>query len=78
MQATSLDFRANARVGLANPDLQQALGKMKVGFHEKRQKAIDALPEFDALRDQGMAIKDHVLANLRRDYFRAVATPLRV
>lgn len=64
MEATSLDFRANARVGLANPELQQALGKMKVGFHEKRQKAIDALPEFDALRDQGVAIKNHVLANL--------------
>ena len=40
MQATSNAFRANARVGLANPTLQSALGKMKVGFPTKRAEAV--------------------------------------
>ena len=34
------------------------------GFIDKRRKAIDALPEFDALRDQARDIKDHTLAHL--------------
>ena len=64
MQATSNAFRANARVGLANPTLQSALGKMKVGFPTKRAEAVAKLPEFDALRDQARDIKNHVLENI--------------
>ncbi|MFM8990439.1 MAG: LUD domain-containing protein, partial [Alphaproteobacteria bacterium] len=64
MLATSNAFRANARVGLANPTLQSALGKMKVGFPTKRAEAVSRLPEFDALRDQARDIKNHVLENL--------------
>jgi len=63
MLATSNEFRANARVGLANPTLQSALGKMKVGFPTKRAEAV-SLPEFDALRDQSRDIKNHVLDHL--------------
>ena len=37
---------------------------MRSGFIDKRKKAVDALPEFDALRDNARAIKDHTLANL--------------
>ena len=37
MEATARDFVANARTGLANPTLQSALAKMKVGFPEKRR-----------------------------------------
>jgi L-lactate dehydrogenase complex protein LldF len=64
MLATSNEFRANARVGLANPTLQSALGKMKVGFPTKRAEAVAKLPEFDALRDQARDIKNHVLENI--------------
>ncbi len=64
MQPTSLAFKQQAHDALANPDLQSALGKMKAGFPAKRLQAVDRLPEFDALRDQAKAIKDHVLANL--------------
>ncbi len=64
MDATARDFVANARTGLANPTLQSALAKMKVGFPDKRRQAVEKLPEFEALRDAGRDIKDHVLANL--------------
>src|SRR5579864_4381042 len=64
MQATSHAFPANARAGLADPVLQRALGLARTGFPLRRQQAIERLPEFEALRDEGRAIKDHTLANL--------------
>jgi L-lactate dehydrogenase complex protein LldF len=67
MQATSRAFKANAHRALGNPELQRAMGMMRTGFPEHRAKAIARLPEFDALRDDGIAIKNHVLANL--DYY---------
>ncbi len=64
MQTTSPSFKSNARQALADPDLQQALTKMKVGFVANRASAVAKLPEFDTLRDEGRDIKNHVLANL--------------
>jgi L-lactate dehydrogenase complex protein LldF len=67
MQPTSHNFIANARSELANPTLQQALGMARTGFPLKRAQAVERLPEFEALRDEGKAIKDHALAHL--DYY---------
>jgi len=67
MQATSHAFKANAHRALGNPELQRAMGMMRTGFPEHRAKAIARLPEFEALRDDGIAIKNHVLAHL--DYY---------
>jgi L-lactate dehydrogenase complex protein LldF len=64
MQATSHAFKENAHRALRDPDLQAALTKMRHGSVVRRASAILRLPEFEALRDQGRAIKDHVLANL--------------
>src|SRR5579884_4222810 len=64
MEPTSHNFPENARVGLANPVLQRALGLARTGFPLRRQQAIARLPEFEALRDEGRAIKDHTLAHL--------------
>jgi L-lactate dehydrogenase complex protein LldF len=64
MQITSPAFKENARSALVDPQLQKALGNVRAGFIDKRQKAVDALPEFDALRDSARAIKDHALAHL--------------
>jgi L-lactate dehydrogenase complex protein LldF len=64
MKSTSYAFKENAREALADERLQRALGKMKVGFQDKRLRAIQRLPEFDELRDRGRDIKDHVLENL--------------
>ncbi|MCY4066419.1 MAG: hypothetical protein OXF57_08660 [Rhodospirillaceae bacterium] len=55
-------FKEQAAAALKDAPLQRALGNMRVGFIEKRRKAADALPEFEDLRDQGVAIKNHTLA----------------
>ncbi len=64
MQITSPSFKANTRAALADGQLQKALGNVRSGFIDKRQKAAADLPEFDLLRDNAKSIKDHVLANL--------------
>ena len=64
MDTTSAAFKENARGALADGQLQKALGNVRVGFIEKRRKAIDALPEFDALRDRARDIKNHTLEHL--------------
>ncbi|WP_265516585.1 LutB/LldF family L-lactate oxidation iron-sulfur protein [Nitratireductor luteus] len=64
MQITSPSFKKNARGALSDVQLQKALGNVRLGFIDKRIKAVDALPEFDALRDSARDIKDHALAHL--------------
>ena len=64
MQPTSHAFKANVRDALVDATLQQALGNMKTGFPAKRLAAINRLPEFEALRDQGRDIKNHTLEHL--------------
>ena len=64
MDTTSRDFIANARAGLQDADLQRSLARFQDGFQVKRAEAAKRLPEFEALRDQARAIKDHTLAHL--------------
>jgi len=64
MEVTSAAFKENAKAALADPHLQKALVNLRTGFIEKRLKAVDALPEFDALRDSARDIKNHTLAHL--------------
>src|SRR6476659_8409141 len=64
MDLTSPAFKENARRALHDPQLQRALGHVEAGFIERRALAVAALPEFEALRDAGRAIKDHTLAHL--------------
>src|SRR6476620_10397550 len=64
MQSTSHAFNANVDHALADPNLQDSLGKLKVRFSERRRQAAERLPEFEALRDRARDIKNHALANL--------------
>ena len=64
MQPTSHDFIARARGGLADDNLQQALARFQTGFTVKRAEAAARLPEFEALRDQAVEIKNHTLEHL--------------
>src|SRR4029077_7909499 len=64
MLATSSTFEGNARAGLANPVLQQALGLMRSGFPERRRLAVERLPQLDALRAVVKSIKAHTLEHL--------------
>ncbi len=62
--STSSAFKSNAARELKNADLQTALGKARGHFIDGRQTAVDRLPEFDALRDRGRDIKNHVIEHL--------------
>jgi len=64
MQVTSPAFKQNAHDALGDAQLQKALGNVRRGFIDKRQKAADRLPEFEALREEAKRIKDHTLAHL--------------
>ena len=64
MKYKSINFKSNAIDALANVTLQNALQKAKYGFINKRQIALDALPEFEELRANAYKIKEHTLQNL--------------
>jgi L-lactate dehydrogenase complex protein LldF len=64
MQTTSPAFKENAKAALADPQLQKALTHVRAGFIAKRAAATEALPEFDAIRDNARDIKNHTLAHL--------------
>jgi len=64
MHPTSTAFKENASRALDDAQLQKALKNVRAGFIGKRAKAAAGLPEFEDLRDQAKAIKDHTIANL--------------
>lgn len=64
MEIKSNDFKKNAREALGDATLQKALKNVEAGFIGKRQASVDALPEFDDLRDLGRDIKTHTLKHL--------------
>jgi len=64
MKATSHRFAENAHEALADTRLAAALASFTRTFPEKRRQVVGRLAEFDALRDEAVALKTHVLANL--------------
>ena len=64
MLASSRRFKENAAARLADPVLQRALVGLKEGFPVRRRAAVERLPEFEALREEGKRIKEHTLAHL--------------
>jgi L-lactate dehydrogenase complex protein LldF len=64
MEPTSRAFKQNSRDALGNANLQAALTILKRDLTGRRAGAIARLPEFERLREDGRAIKDHVLAHL--------------
>ena len=64
MDASTAAFPQNVKRALADGQLQHAMTETGPRFIYKRSKAREALPEFDALRDQARDIKDHVLEYL--------------
>ncbi|WP_455206427.1 LutB/LldF family L-lactate oxidation iron-sulfur protein [Kaarinaea lacus] len=66
MKSTAHNFIHNVHRALNNSALQSALNKTKRGFVDKRRIAIEALPEFFALREAAIEIKNHSLAHLEQ------------
>ena len=64
MQATSHAFRRNVSRARQDATLRAALAKLQRDTRISRAEVTARLPEFEALRDAGKAIKDDVLRNL--------------
>ncbi|MFO1144967.1 MAG: LutB/LldF family L-lactate oxidation iron-sulfur protein [Amaricoccus sp.] len=62
--ATHPSFKARADAALADATLKLAIERTTGTAERKRAAALAAFPEFEAARDRGRAIKDHVIANL--------------
>jgi L-lactate dehydrogenase complex protein LldF len=59
-------FAANAREALRNETQRRALRRATDLFGDRRRSAMEALPEWEPLRDRARAIKDEALAGLDR------------
>lgn len=64
MEIPEQSFSSRASKALSDASLQTSIAGLKSGFVAARARAVAALPEFEAMRDAGAAIKDHTLANL--------------
>jgi L-lactate dehydrogenase complex protein LldF len=65
MHAAAGTFKQRVSIALKDVTLQASLGKLtREGLVARRAKAVSEFPEFQALREEGRRIKDHVLAHL--------------
>ena len=64
MHAPTTTFAARVAVAIHDQRLQAALDRASGGFVAKRAALVDALPEFEALRERARTVKEHVLSNL--------------
>ncbi|MGE0053519.1 MAG: LutB/LldF family L-lactate oxidation iron-sulfur protein [Hyphomicrobium sp.] len=64
MEHSTANFETRAVRAMADNNLQSSLAALRRGFVGNRAKAVAEFPDFEALRAQGAAIKDHTLANL--------------
>jgi L-lactate dehydrogenase complex protein LldF len=64
VKSTTHAFKSQATAALKNITLQSALARTKSHFIDKRSKAVNALGEFDLLRQRAREIKDHTLTHL--------------
>ncbi|ADI16059.1 LutB/LldF family L-lactate oxidation iron-sulfur protein [Truepera radiovictrix] len=62
--ALPMRFEKAAKVSLADTQLRRNLGKATSTIREKRAAVVRELPDWEALRDAGEAIKRRVMANL--------------
>ena len=70
-------FPAAARETLANAQLRRNLGKATTTIREKRRRAVGELPDWEALRDAGAAIKARAMATLPEQLERLEASVTR-
>jgi L-lactate dehydrogenase complex protein LldF len=61
---TTQSFKENAARTIEAGTIPRALKNVRQNFIDKRVKAAEALPEFEALRDSAKDIKNHTLAHL--------------
>ncbi len=62
--STAHDFKRNAEKAIADGTVVRNLKAVRQNFIDKRLKAVQDLPEFEALRENAREIKNHTLAHL--------------
>ena len=70
-------FPAAARVSLADAQLRRNIGKATTTIRAKRERAVGELPDWQALRDAGEAIKRRAMATLPEQLERLEASVTR-
>src|SRR5215207_1627077 len=61
---TTITFQESAKVALANTQLRRNMGKATQTIRAKRAAVVDELPDWEALREAGRAIKERTLRHL--------------
>ena len=64
MEVSSGKFKQNVAAAVEDENLKGAMGKLTGALRPNRARAVSNLPEFDRLRDHGIAIKMHTLDHL--------------
>jgi L-lactate dehydrogenase complex protein LldF len=64
MQTVPVHFKKRVEAALADPTLKIAIGRTTGTAERKRAAALADFPQFEAARERGKRIKDHVIANL--------------
>ena len=64
MQTSVISFHDRAQAALDDPTLKIAIDRTTGNAEKKRAAAVAAFPQFEAARDLGQRIKDHVVAHL--------------
>lgn len=64
MQVTAQAFEANAHKAMQDPNLRKAMDIIGGPMASRRVETARELPEFEALRDEGVKIKNHVLQHI--------------
>ena len=64
MDPKTAAFKESAAKALTDETLRKAMAKAGPGFIDKRRKAAEALPEFEALRDASKDVREHALTHL--------------
>jgi L-lactate dehydrogenase complex protein LldF len=62
----AMPFPESAKLALANTQLRRNMGKATRAIRGKRNTAVEELPDWEALREAGRAIKDRTLRHLDR------------
>ncbi|XDZ65608.1 LutB/LldF family L-lactate oxidation iron-sulfur protein [Alphaproteobacteria bacterium LSUCC0684] len=64
METQSRHFKENVAAAILDDDLKGAMSKLTSALRPKRASAVAGLPEFDQLRDHGIAIRMHTLDHI--------------
>ena len=61
---TPITFQDSAKVALANTQLRRNMGKATQTIRAKRASVVDEMPDWEALREAGLAIKERTMRQL--------------